>query len=103
MPRKRTLAGDSIRCETPDWRPLIDLLMVDWMWMFAVELETGRRLEVYKHYETRRYLHLSADGHAYVFTNDDRYQEVDALWLLAKVLPSDADRPRDAEEVPGSA
>ncbi len=87
MPRKRrTLAGRETHSDEPRWQPLIDLLMTDWMWMFWVELEDGRRLDAYKHYWTRCYVHLDGDGHAFVFTDDGRYREIEPLWLLDKVF-----------------
>lgn len=52
---------------TPNWAPaeqyLPDLLDV-LMWMGTVDHE-GRRIEQYKHYETRRYISLDADGQAW--------------------------------------
>jgi hypothetical protein len=38
--------------DEPEWQPLLDFApdhVGDFMWMFAVELEDGRRLEAYKH------------------------------------------------------
>jgi hypothetical protein len=64
------------------------------MWMFEVELENGLRLHAYKHWETRRYLHLDHGGRAFVYIwNDDltaeddgHYEEVDPEWVLKLVL-----------------
>ena len=56
---------------TPYWPPLLDLapdLVGDFMWMGIVDLEDGRRLQAYKHYWTRRYLHLDDEGTAFVYT-----------------------------------
>ena len=66
------------------------------MWMFEVELEDGRRVHAYKHWWTRRYLHLSLDGCAFAYirpgcySNEDPdwYREVEPEWLLKLVLPS---------------
>lgn len=75
--------------ERPDWEPLraiVASIVDDFMWMFEVELEDGRRLQAYKHYWTRRYLHLDDDGRAFVFTRADDYLEVSPIWALDEVL-----------------
>ncbi len=72
-------------CDTPDWQPLLDLtakVMEDFMWMFAVETTDRRRIQAYKHYWTRRYVHLDAKGRAYVYTMSGRYRQVEPTWLL---------------------
>jgi hypothetical protein len=92
MGTKKALKGESLRDDTPDWQPLLNLLAGDFMWMFAVELEDGRRVNAYKHYWTRRYLHLDADSVAFVYTRDGRYLEVEADWLLDKVLEPERKR-----------
>lgn len=66
----------------------------DFMWMHEIELEDGTRLHAYKHYETRRYLHLDHGGRAFVFAwdenrgvdEDSEYEEADPQWLLELVL-----------------
>lgn len=76
--------------DTPHWRPLLDLVPTavdDFMWMFEVELEDGTEIHAYKHWETRRYLHLDCQGRAYVYGEDDRYHEVSPDLLPALVLP----------------
>lgn len=83
--------------ERPDWAPLVELApdhIDDFMWMFEAELENGVVLHAYKHWETRRYLHLDPAGRAYVYIwdetlaadDDGRYEEVDPEWLLRLVL-----------------
>jgi hypothetical protein len=90
---------------------MIDLVMTNWMWMFEVRLSDGRRVHAYKHYWTRRYVHLAEDGTGFLYNGDERerYEEVDALWLLGKALEpmfepgmSTMGTPpwADAEEVP---
>jgi hypothetical protein len=85
------------RYERPDWAPLVELApehVEDFMWMFEVELENGVRLHAFKHWETRRYLHLDHGGRAFVFLwNEGRaagdpgeYRQVDPRWLLELVL-----------------
>jgi hypothetical protein len=75
----------------PNWQPLLNLLAGDFMWMFDVELEDGRCVHAYKHYWTRRYIHLADDGSAFVYVDPRRYEEVEPEWLLEKVL-EDHDR-----------
>lgn len=83
--------------EHPDWGPLVELApehVDDFMWMFEAELENGVVLHAYKHWETRRYLHLDYAGRAFVYIwdenlaadDDGRYEEVDPEWLLKLVL-----------------
>jgi hypothetical protein len=92
-PRK----GQVLQFERPVWEPLIMLApehVEDFMWMHEEELEDGTRLHAYKHWETRRYLHLDHGGRAFVFVWDEsrnvgepgRYEEVDPRWLLEVVL-----------------
>jgi hypothetical protein len=86
-----------INYESPVWEPLAVLApehIGDFMWMHEVELEDGNRVHAYKHYETRRYLHLDHGGRAFVFVwnenreaeEDSRYEEVDPRWLLELAL-----------------
>jgi hypothetical protein len=68
----------------PEWQPLLDLgpdVIDDFMWMGCVDLEDGRRLQAYKHYWTRRYVHLDADGNAFVYTPHG-YLQGDPEWEL---------------------
>lgn len=92
-PRK----GRVINHDHPIWEPLIRLVpehVDDFMWMHEVELEDGIRIHAYKHWETRRYLHLDHGSRAFVFVWDEsrdldelsEYEEVDPLWLLDLVL-----------------
>jgi hypothetical protein len=64
------VAGEMLRVDTPTWEPLLELApdhIEDFMWMFDVELDGGPLLHAYKHWWTRRYIHLSDDGRAFVF------------------------------------
>jgi hypothetical protein len=82
----------------PNWAPLLALApgeVGDFMWMFAVELESGLRLHAYKHIETRRYLHLDEEGRAFAYiwpeeiSDKDEpgsYREVDSQRVLREVL-----------------
>jgi hypothetical protein len=81
MKSKRLVSGTMTSGDTPDWTELADLIqteMLGWfMWMFAVELEDGARIEAYKHRISRRYLHLAHDGRAFYFAGNHSYREVD--------------------------
>jgi hypothetical protein len=84
--------------DKPEWGPLLELApdhIDDFMWMFEVELESGLRLNAYKHIETRKYLHLDKEGRAfaYIWPDDIRdvdepgsYREVDPQRVLMEVL-----------------
>ena len=72
-----------------EWEPLLDLApdhVADFMWMGSVELRDKTRLQLYKHYWTRDYLHLDGDGRAFVYTGPQRYREIEPSWLLARAL-----------------
>lgn len=74
---------------TPEWEPLLDLApdhVDDFMWMYAVELDDGTRIQAYKHYWTREYLFLDGEGKAYVYFDGGRYEQREAQWLLSRVL-----------------
>lgn len=96
MPPK-AIRGKWLRVNAPEWEPLLSLApdhVVDFMWMGTVRLVDGTRLQVYKHYWTRRYLHLSEDGRAFVFVPKTRYEEVNPPWLLMRVLRTELDPER---------
>jgi hypothetical protein len=81
--------GEAHDSDAPDWTPLENLALrecPDFMWMYGVLCDHGRQLQVYKHRWTRRYIHLDGTGAAFVYRNDGRYQQVDALWLMEYVL-----------------
>jgi hypothetical protein len=87
--RKRGLKGRSAGDCQPEWEPLLDLApehVADFTWMAAEELSDGTRLQIYKHYWTRGYLHLDGDGRAFVFVEPDRYEEIEPAWVLARIL-----------------
>ena len=76
----KPIRGKWLRVYVPEWEPLLNLVpdhAVDFMWMGTVQLVDGTRLQAYKHYRTRRYLHLSADGRAFVFVPRTGYEELD--------------------------
>ena len=75
---ERAPLEQAMRATRPEDR---EIMVGDFMWMGAVDLIDGRRLHLYKHTDTRRYLRLDAEGHAYALAADD-YQIHD--------MPSDA-------------
>ena len=94
MPSRKTKRGRTLPVDVPEWEPLLNFApdhVGDFMWMETVQLTDGTRLQAYKHYWTRRYLHLSEDGRAFVFVPKTRYEEVNPPWLLMRVLRTELD------------
>lgn len=92
MPKKRGQRGKSLSVRAPEWEPILNLApdhVDDFMWMYAVELADGTRLQVYKHYWTRNVLHLDSEGRAFIYIGGDHYEEVEVDRLLARVLKDD--------------
>jgi hypothetical protein len=94
VPRRGSQRGRTTQGEEPDWGPLLDAVgryvVSDFMWMFEVELSDGTRLQAYKHIDTRRYVHLAADGATFAFNPPDRYDPVsktDAFRAVFAGLP----------------
>jgi hypothetical protein len=90
MPRRRGIKGEATQGDRPDWEPLVDAVggrvASDFMWMYEVELSDGRSLQVYKHVDTRRSVHLAADGQAYYYEPPDRYVPISAAQVFAAVF-----------------
>ncbi|HET7591077.1 MAG TPA: hypothetical protein VFK14_12965 [Solirubrobacterales bacterium] len=79
----------------PEWEPLLNVApdhVGDFMWMYAVLLADGTRLQAYKHYWTRDYLHLDDEGRAFIYAGKGRYEEVNPPWLLRLVLREELER-----------
>lgn len=94
--------GRMLPIDAPEWEPLLNFApdhVGDFMWMFAAELSDGTRLQAYKHYWTRGYLHLAEDGRAFVYVDKERYREVSPQWLLARVVRQDLATARDGYSV----
>jgi hypothetical protein len=94
VPSQRPQRGRSVRVDAPEWEPLLNLAsdhVGDFMWMYALELSDGTRLQAYKHCWTRNYLYLSDDGRAFAYVKGERYEEVNPLWLLMRVLEKELD------------
>jgi hypothetical protein len=92
MGRKAFLTGEMVQGEQPDWQPLEDLVgtdvVGDFMWMYEVALSDGRSLHAYKHVDTRRYIHMTADRSAFAYEPERRYLPVPAEEVLAEVFAS---------------
>lgn len=87
--RSREIIGRSLADRTPTWQPLLALAPThvdDFMWMFSIGCEDGTRIHAYKHWQTRRYLHLAEDGRAFAWRSPNRYRETDPRFLLDLVL-----------------
>ena len=84
------LTGTMVDAHNPDWEPLNTMATDDirdtFMWMYAVELSDGRRLQAYKHYATRRYVHLDAERRAWAYTRSGHYMRVDIADALEQAL-----------------
>jgi hypothetical protein len=94
VPSQRLQRGRPVRVDAPEWEPLLNLApdhVGDFMWMYALELSDGTRLQAYKHYWTRNYLYLSDDGRAFTYVKSGRYEEVSPPWLLMRVLGKELD------------
>jgi hypothetical protein len=79
----------------PEWEPLLNFApdhVVDFMWMYTVQLTDGSRLQAYKHYWTRDYLHLDNEGRAFIDVGKDRYEEVNPPWLVRRILREELER-----------
>jgi hypothetical protein len=86
---KRWQRGKFRQAKEPVWAPLLELApedIDDFMWMCEIELTDGARVQSYKHYWTRRYIHLDLGGRAFVYLDENRYEEVDAEWILPHVF-----------------
>jgi hypothetical protein len=91
---QKPIRGKWLRVDAPEWEPLLNLApdhVADFMWMGTIQLVGGTRLQAYKHYWTRRSLHLAEDGRAFVFVPKTWYEEVNPPWLLMRVLATEPD------------
>jgi hypothetical protein len=88
VPRGELRQGRVTQGEWPEWGPLLRLvgepLIGDFMWMFEVELSDGTAVQAYKHIRTRAYIHLDAEGAAYVYESSGEYRPAPAAKLLAE-------------------
>lgn len=92
MGRIKTYRGEAIQGDDPNWEPLLETaghrVVCDFMWMFEVELSDGRRLQAYKHIDTRGYVHLDADGNAFAYQSPNRYRPIAAVDAFVAVFAS---------------
>ncbi len=82
--------GSMTNRRTPEWQPLLDVVGEEvtsrFMWMFEVRLDDGRSLHAYKHIDTRRYVHLDADGAAFFYRPPDFYRSLPVAVVLGEVF-----------------
>lgn len=96
MNRGLLIPGRWVPNEVPDWTGLEALLPLalcgPFMWMGEVHLDDGTLIGEYKHYDTRRYLHLDMTGAAYGYRDGEycRVRHHDAIehafdpaWILS--------------------
>lgn len=79
----------------PEWEPLLNFApdhVGDFMWMYAAVLTDGTRLQAYKHYWSRDYLHLDSDGRTFIYAGKERYEEVNPPWLFSRILGEELER-----------
>jgi hypothetical protein len=80
MARQRTISGELVQYEHPDWTPLETVLGTelasDFMWMHEIELADQTRVHAHKHRDTRRYVHLTSDARTYLYTSSGRYRRI---------------------------
>lgn len=99
MARSKTTTSRESHCPgTPNWQPLeraaVRWLCGPFMAMGEVQLKNGAYVHCYKHADTRRSLHLTADGEeAYLYSFDarrpersGRYERVSVEEAFARVV-----------------
>jgi hypothetical protein len=72
-------ARQCINWSEPNWEPILYLARIyvdEFMWTVEIELKGGKRLQAYKHYWTRRYIHLDDEANAFEYRGDDLYRQV---------------------------
>jgi hypothetical protein len=90
-------AGEDARGGQPVWAPLLGVvgsLTSGFMWMYEVVLDNDRTLHVYKHRNTRRYLHLDTERNAWAYQHRHgraMYRKVDLADALTEAF-ADWDR-----------
>jgi hypothetical protein len=72
------------------WEPLERVAGMEladaFMWMYEIDVAGGGHIQAYKHIDTRRYLHLDAEGHAYEYIAEQRYRPLPLWYALHLVL-----------------
>lgn len=87
----KPIAGEIVmRFDHPVWEPLLYLLGEDltggFMWMGEIRLADGTALHAYKHRDTRRYIHLTADGRAFYNTERGTYKQIEIIEALQAAM-----------------
>jgi hypothetical protein len=93
--KKRRLRGSRRDGAAPDWRPLFGLSprdVLDFMWMYRVDLTDGTVVEAYKHWSTRKYIYLDASGRGYELVGEATFEQGDAMVLLVMAVLDAEDR-----------
>jgi len=92
MAKTTWFAGDTASGRLPVWAPLLAVvgsLTNGFMWMYEVVLDDDRPLHVYKHSDTRRYLHLDTQRNAWGYQHRQGrsiYRKVDLADALTEAL-----------------
>src|SRR5687768_9686952 len=99
MPKrsKTTTSREYLHPDPPDWEPLerevVRWLCGQFMAMGEVVLKNGAHVHCYKHIDTRRSLHITADGEAYLYSFDPnkpgrsgRYERVSVEEAFSRVV-----------------
>jgi hypothetical protein len=90
MGKASTIRGISSQGDRPEWGPLLGTVgegvVGDFMWMYEVTLADGRKVQAYKHVDTRGYVHLASDGEAFVYESRHRYRSMPVADVLAAVF-----------------
>jgi hypothetical protein len=90
----------------PDWEPLATFVGREvvqcFSWKFALELDDGVAVHAYRNLATNGFLLLSADGRAFVYREEARYEELPPAMALEEAFAGWEDarpRPRDPDAV----
>lgn len=83
------IEGHCINYDMPRWGPLEDAvgyeLACNFMWMERIRLSDGRDVEVYKHCDTRCYLHITPECEAFAYVADQHYRSLPLSTLIEAV------------------
>jgi hypothetical protein len=104
MSTRRRRKGTVTNFEHPDWDPLIGVggreLLDYFMWMHEVRLRDRTAIHAYKDITTRRYVHLTHEGAAWVYLGDEWYRQVDGAWVFTGIYGDLAEfEPRHEHEL----
>jgi hypothetical protein len=70
------------------------------MWMHEVQLTDGTRIHAYKHWVTRRYMHLAADGRAFEYCGTGgHYREIGLATAIVRAFDGWEQAQPPAEDV----